>query len=87
MKSIFHEPSDVSFSEMNAISFALFKEATRELDADEFFEITQFYMPRIENDSIDENSLVSFKLFLFIYIFLILCRHLHFFDTMFMLFW
>ena len=69
MKSIFHEQRDVTFLEMNVISFALFKEATRVLEFDEFFEIPQFYVRRIEDDSIDEESLVSFKPFLFIYIF------------------
>ena len=55
---------------MNAISFALFKEATRELDPDEFFEIPQFYVRRIEDD-IEDDSLVSFTLFGFSYTFLI----------------
>ena len=62
--SIFHEPRDVTYSEMNAISFALFKDATMELE-----EIPQFYVRRIEDDSIDVNSLVWFKRFVFIYIF------------------
>ena len=38
---------------MNVISLALFKDATKELE-----EIPQFYVRRIENDSLDEISLV-----------------------------
>ena len=41
---------------MNSICFALYKEAIRELDADEFFEIPQFYVCMIE----DDETLVSF---------------------------
>ena len=43
---------------MNAVSFALFKDTTRNLEFDEFFEIPQFYVRMIENDSIDVDSLV-----------------------------
>ena len=53
VSSIFHEPRDVTYSEMNAISLALFKDATKELE-----EIPQFYVRRIENDSLDVVSLV-----------------------------
>ena len=47
----------ISASEMNAISFALYKEATRPLEDDEFFEVTQFYVRGIDND-LDEDALV-----------------------------
>ena len=61
-KLIFDDPyiRPISASEMNAISFALYKEATRPLEDNEFFEITQFYMRGIEND-LDEDALVSFR--------------------------
>ena len=50
----------ISASEMNAISFALYKEATRPLEDGEFFEVAQFYVRGILND-IDEDALVSFR--------------------------
>ena len=45
---------------MNAISFALYKEATRPLEDDEFFEVAQFYVRGIQND-LDQDALVSFR--------------------------
>ena len=67
---------------MNSICFALYKEAIRELDADEFFEIPQFYVCRIEDD-VDEDALVHIILF-------ISCikksHHLHISYTMFFVF-
>ena len=50
----------ISASEMNVISFALYKEATRPLEDDEFFEVPQFYVRGILND-LDEDALVSFR--------------------------
>ena len=44
---------------MNTICFALYKEAIRELDSDEFFEIPRLYVRKIE-DGVDEAALVSF---------------------------
>ena len=52
----------ISASEMNMISFALYKEATRPLEDDEFFEVAQFYVRGIEN-GLDEDALVSFRHF------------------------
>ena len=54
LNTIFHSLTNVKFLEINVISYALFKEATRKLDPDKFFEIPQFYMRRIESD-IDED--------------------------------
>ena len=83
-KLIFHDPvlSPVSDSEMNAISFALYKEATRPLDDDEFFEIAQFYVRGIKDD-VDEEALVSFCSYPWIFFNDIIYT---FSDTMFMLF-
>ena len=46
-KSIFEHPLEVSGPEMNAISFAFYKEFVRQLDPDELFEIPQFYVHRV----------------------------------------
>ena len=58
-KTILQYPVDISASDMNAICFALYKEAIRELDSDEFFEIPRLYVRKIE-DGVDEAALVSF---------------------------
>ena len=58
-KTILYYPIDYNASYMNLICFALYKDAIRELDADEFFEIPQLYVRRIEDD-VDARALVSF---------------------------
>ena len=57
-KSLFEHPNRVTCSEMNAISWAFYKEFMRDLDRDEVYRIPQFFMRKVED--IDElNQLVS----------------------------
>ena len=60
-KSIFEHPLEVSCSEMNAISFAFYKEFVRDLDQDELFEIPQFYVHRVQ-DHKELHQMVSYQL-------------------------
>ena len=50
VKALFDNPYEVNAPQMNAISFAMNKEAMRPLAADEFFEIPQFYVHKIQNE-------------------------------------
>ena len=55
-KAIFESPLEIKPLEMNAVSSAIYMEAIRPLDPDVFFEITQFYVHRM--DDVDLQGLV-----------------------------
>ena len=61
-KSLFEHPNHVTCSEMNAISWAFYKEFMRDLDRDEVYRIPQFLVRRVKD--VDElNQLVSLSQF------------------------
>ena len=61
-KSLFEHPNRVTCSEMNAISWAFYKEFMRDLDRDEVYRIPQFFVRKVKD--VDElNQLVSLSQF------------------------
>lgn len=57
-KSLFEYPCDVSGSEMNAISWAFYKQCMMDLQNEEHLHVPQFFVHRVQ-DREELNELVS----------------------------